>query len=75
MTQTGKGGKAAYDLGRAGVLVRVAGGMYRLEESVRGYCEHLRHRTAKPVTPWLSEKATEAPPIRCVSLSVSPTRA
>jgi hypothetical protein len=36
MTQTGKGGKAVYDLGRAGVLVRVAGGMYRLEESVRG---------------------------------------
>ena len=42
MTHTGKGGKAVYDLGRAGGLVCAAGGMYRLEESVRGYCEHLR---------------------------------
>ena len=42
----GVSGKAVYDLGRAGVLVRV-GGMYRLEESVRGYCEHLR-QAAEP---------------------------
>jgi hypothetical protein len=43
----GVSGKAVYDLGRVGVLVRVAGGMYRLEESVRGYCEHLRQAAAQ----------------------------
>ncbi len=45
----GISGKAVYDLGRAGVLVR-AGGMYRLEESVRGYCEHLRQAAAQQGT-------------------------
>ncbi len=46
----GVSGKAVYDLGRAGILVRAGGGMYRLEESVRGYCEHLRQAAAQQGT-------------------------
>jgi hypothetical protein len=41
----GLGGKEVYDLGKAGVLVRV-GRAYRLEDSVRLYCEHLPRRAA-----------------------------
>jgi hypothetical protein len=37
----GLGGKEVYDLAKAGILIRV-GRAYRLEESVRCYCEHLR---------------------------------
>jgi hypothetical protein len=37
----GLSGKEVYDLGKAGVLIRV-GRAYRLEDSVRRYCEHLR---------------------------------
>jgi hypothetical protein len=40
--------KEVYDLGKAGVLIRV-GRAYRLEDSVRRYCEHLR-QTARPKT-------------------------
>ena len=41
----GLSGKEVYDLGKAGVLIRV-GRAYRLEDSVRRYCEHLRRTTA-----------------------------
>ena len=37
----GLSGKEVYDLGKAGVLIRV-GRAYRLADSVRRYCEHLR---------------------------------
>jgi hypothetical protein len=37
----GLAGKEVYDLAKAGILVRV-GRAYRLEDSVRSYCEHLR---------------------------------
>jgi hypothetical protein len=38
-------GKEVYDLAKAGILVRV-GRAYRLEDSVRRYCEHLRRAPA-----------------------------
>jgi hypothetical protein len=38
-------GKEVYDLAKAGTLVRV-GRAYRLEESVRRYCESLRRAPA-----------------------------
>jgi hypothetical protein len=42
----GVSGKEIYDLGKVGILVRV-GRAYRLEESVRRYCQHLRRGQAK----------------------------
>jgi len=45
----GISGKEIYDLGKAGILVHV-GRAYRLEESVRRYCERLRQGPAKPNT-------------------------
>ena len=41
----GLSGKEVYDLEKAGIIVRV-GRAYRLEDSVRRYCEHLRRTTA-----------------------------
>jgi biotin operon repressor len=41
----GLSGKEIYDLAKAGILVRV-GRAYRLEQSVRRYCEHLRRKAA-----------------------------
>jgi biotin operon repressor len=41
----GLSGKEIYDLAKAGILVRV-GRAYRLEESVRRYCDHLRRIAA-----------------------------
>ena len=38
----GVSGKVIYDLAKAGIIERAAGGLYALEPSVRGYCEHLR---------------------------------
>jgi hypothetical protein len=38
----GISGKTVYDLGKAGVLVQVGRGQYKLEDSVRGYCEYIR---------------------------------
>ena len=38
----GIGPKQVYDLCKAGVIVRGAGKMFDLEDSVRRYCEHLR---------------------------------
>jgi len=35
-------GKVIYDLAKAGVIERAGGGLYALEPSVRGYCEHIR---------------------------------
>jgi hypothetical protein len=35
-------GKVIYDLAKAGIIERAAGGLYALEPSVRAYCEHLR---------------------------------
>jgi hypothetical protein len=42
----GLSGKEIYDLGKAGILVRV-GRAFRLEESVRRYCQHLRSGPAR----------------------------
>ena len=41
----GLSGKEIYDLVKAGILVRI-GRAYRLEQSVRRYCEHLRREVA-----------------------------
>jgi hypothetical protein len=49
----GLGGKEVYDLGKAGILVRV-GRAYRLEQSVRRYCEHLRRVAAAENVPALA---------------------
>ena len=38
----GVSGKVIYDLAKAGIIERAGGGLYALEPSVRGYCEHLR---------------------------------
>jgi hypothetical protein len=38
--------KAIYDLAKAGVIERGAGRLFRLEDSVRRYCEHLRRQRA-----------------------------
>jgi hypothetical protein len=38
----GVSGKVIYDLAKAGIIERGAGGLYALEVSVRKYCEHLR---------------------------------
>jgi len=38
--------KEIYDLGKAGILVRV-GRAFRLEESARCYCQHLRSAAAR----------------------------
>ncbi len=38
----GVSGKTVYELTRVGIAVRTGGGLYRLEESVRRYCEHIR---------------------------------
>jgi hypothetical protein len=50
----GLNGKEIYDLGKAGILVRVKRA-YQLEESVRRYCDHLRRGSAKgntePISP------------------------
>jgi hypothetical protein len=42
----GLSGKEIYDLGKAGILVRV-GRTYRLQESVRRYCHYPRQEPAK----------------------------
>jgi biotin operon repressor len=42
----GLSGKEIYDLGKAGILVRV-GRAYRLQQSVRRYCHYLRQELAK----------------------------
>ena len=34
--------KTIYDLAKVGVIVRGAGRMFELEDSVRRYCEHVR---------------------------------
>jgi hypothetical protein len=44
----GVSGKTVYELAKAGVVVRANGHLYRLEESVRRYCEHLRSQRAAP---------------------------
>ena len=44
----GVSGKTIYELAKAGVVVRANGGMYRLEESVRRYCEHIRSQHGAP---------------------------
>jgi biotin operon repressor len=52
--------KEIYDLGKVGILVRV-GRTYRLEESVRRYCEHLRQTlTGKRAAPTSSADGREA---------------
>ncbi len=38
----GVSGKTVYELAKASIAVRTVGGLYRLEESVRRYCEHIR---------------------------------
>jgi hypothetical protein len=38
----GVSGKTVYELTKAGVAVRTGGELYRLKESVRRYCEHIR---------------------------------
>jgi hypothetical protein len=44
----GLSGKEVYDLAKAGILVR-AGRSYRLEESVRRYCDYLRRVPATAI--------------------------
>ena len=46
----GLSGKTVYELAKAGVLVRANGGLYRLEESVTRYCEHIRRMAARGPT-------------------------
>jgi hypothetical protein len=41
----GVSGKTIYELAKVGIAVRAGGDLYKLEESVRRYCEHIR-RTA-----------------------------
>ena len=43
----GVSGKTIYELAKAGIVVRTNGGLYRLEESVTRYCEHLRVTAAQ----------------------------
>jgi hypothetical protein len=38
----GVSGKTVYELTKAGIAVRTGGELYRLEESMRRYCEHIR---------------------------------
>ncbi len=38
----GVSGKTVYELTKAGIAVRTGGELYRLKESVRRYCEHIR---------------------------------
>jgi hypothetical protein len=40
-------GKTVYELAKAGIVVRAGAGLYRLEESVTRYCEHLRQMAAR----------------------------
>jgi hypothetical protein len=44
----GVSGKTIYELAKAGVAVRANGGLYRLEDSVRRYCEHIRSQCGGP---------------------------
>ena len=37
--------KVVYDLAKIGVIERGASRLFPLEDSVRRYCEHLRHKT------------------------------
>ena len=41
----GVSGKTVYELAKAGIVVKAGRGLYKLEESVTRYCEHVR-RTA-----------------------------
>ncbi len=41
----GVSGKTVYELTKAGIAVRTGGELYRLKESVRRYCEHIRQMT------------------------------
>ena len=43
----GVSGKTIYELAKAGIVVRAGGGLYRLEESVTRYCEHIRQTAAQ----------------------------
>ncbi|HMF17684.1 MAG TPA: hypothetical protein VKE98_10790 [Gemmataceae bacterium] len=38
--------KVIYDLAKAGIIERGSGRLFRLEDSVRRYCEHLRRQKA-----------------------------
>lgn len=38
--------KDVYDLAKVGVLKRLPGRLFELEESVRRYCDHLRRQVA-----------------------------
>lgn len=44
----GISGKTVYDLGKAGILVQAGRGQYKLEESVRRYCDHIRQLPSTP---------------------------
>jgi hypothetical protein len=46
----GVSGKTIYDLAKAGVIEKTGRGLYALEPSVRGYCEHLRRTLGGGVT-------------------------
>lgn len=39
----GISGKAVYELAKMGILMRVSRDQFLLEESVRRYCDHIRH--------------------------------
>ena len=47
----GVSGKVVYDLAKAGIIERVAGGLYALEPSVLGYCKHLRRIVGEATRP------------------------
>jgi phage terminase Nu1 subunit (DNA packaging protein) len=38
----GVSGKTVYEMAKTGIVVRASRGLYALEASVRGYCEHIR---------------------------------
>lgn len=43
--------KVVYDLAKAGIIERVAGRLYPLEDSVRRYCDHLRREQSQSEKP------------------------
>ena len=43
----GVSGKTAYELAKAGIVVRAGRGLYKLEESVTRYCAHTRRTAAQ----------------------------
>jgi hypothetical protein len=43
--------KEIYDLAKAGIIERLPGRLFEIEDSVRKYCEHLRRQAAAATMP------------------------